>query len=55
MQVINWFSGHLDYDFDPLVHGTASEWLSDLVSISFTQPPKHFRRSMRTIKVGSVR
>ena len=52
MQVTDWFCGKLHYEFDPAVHGTASEWLSDLVSISFTEPPAHFKRSMRTLKVS---
>ncbi len=52
MQVTDWFCGRLHYEFDPAVHGTASEWLSDLVSISFTEPPAHFKRSMRTLKVA---
>ncbi len=50
--MIDWFGGRLGYDFDPVVHGTASEWLSDLISISFNEPPKHFKRSMRTLKVA---
>lgn len=53
MQVTDWFCGKLHYEFDPAVHGTASEWLSDLVSISFTEQPAHFKRSMRTMKVSA--
>lgn len=52
VQVTSWFTERLNYEYDPLVHGNTAEWLSDLVSISFTEPPKYFRRSMRSIKVG---
>lgn len=52
IQVTSWFTERLNYEYDPLVHGNTAEWLSDLVSISFTEPPKYFKRSMRSIKVG---
>ena len=50
-QVTNWFTKSLNYQYDPLMHGNVAEWLSDLISISFTEPPKYFKRSMRSIKV----
>ena len=54
IQVTSWFTERLNYEYDPLVHGNTAEWLSDLVSISFTEPPKYFKRSMRSIKVGCL-
>ena len=50
-QVTNWFTKSLNYQYDPVLHGNVAEWLSDLISISFTEPPKYFKRSMRSIKV----
>ena len=50
-QVTNWFTKTLSYQYDPGLHGNVAEWLSDLISISFTKPPKYFKRSMRSIKV----
>ncbi len=49
-----WYTEKLNYEYDPLVHGNTAEWLSDLVSISFDEPPKYFKRSMRCIKVISI-
>ncbi len=51
LQVTAWYTEKLNYEYDPLVHGNTAEWLSDLVSISFDEPPKYFKRSMRCIKV----
>ena len=53
-QVTAWYTEKLNYEYDPLVHGNTAEWLSDLVSISFDEPPKYFKRSMRCIKVTPV-
>ena len=53
-QVTNWFTKSLNYQYDPLMHGNVAEWLSDLISISFTEPPKYFKRSMRSIKVRQL-
>ena len=50
-QVTNWFTKSLNYQYDPVLHGNVAEWLSDLISISFTEPPKYFKRSMRSLKV----
>lgn len=50
-QVTDWFTGKLGYQYDPVMHGTASEWLSDLISISFNEPPKYFKKSMRSLQV----
>ena len=50
-QVTNWFTKTLSYQYNPGLHGNVAEWLSDLISISFTEPPKYFKRSMRSIKV----
>jgi hypothetical protein len=49
-QIIDWFCGGLDYEYLPAVHGSQPEWLADLISTSFTQPLKTFKRSMRTRK-----
>lgn len=56
VQVTQWFTDKLGYQYDPVVHGNSSEWLSDLISISFTTPPSFFKRSMRSLKVlhGSI-
>lgn len=51
-QVTEWFTGKLGYQYDPVMHGTASEWLSDLISISFNEPPKYFKKSMRSVQVA---
>ena len=51
LQVTHWFTEKLNYEYDPLMHGNTAEWLSDLVSISFDEPPKYFKRSMRCIRV----
>ena len=50
-QVVNWFTEGLDYEYIPSVHGSQPEWLADLISTSFTQPLKTFKRSMRSRKV----
>ena len=49
-QIIDWFCGGLGYEYVPAVHGSQPEWLADLISTSFTQPLKTFKRSMRTRK-----
>ena len=54
LQVTGWFTEKLNYEYDPLVHGNTAEWLSDLVSISFDEPPKYFKRSMRYLKVTPI-
>lgn len=54
LQVTGWFTEKLNYEYDPLVHGNTAEWLSDLVSISFDEPPKYFKRSMRCLKVTPI-
>ena len=54
LQVTHWFTDSLNYEYDPLVHGNTAEWLSDLVSISFDEPPKYFKRSMRCIRVTPI-
>lgn len=53
-QVTQWFTDKLGYEYDPMVHGNSSEWLSDLISISFTNPPSFFKRSMRSLKVPAL-
>ncbi|BDA40680.1 ABC transporter G family member 22 [Coccomyxa sp. Obi] len=49
-QVTQWFTDKLGYEYDPVVHGNTSEWLSDLISISFSHGPSFFKRSMRSLK-----
>jgi hypothetical protein len=36
--VVPWFSGHLGYGHDPALHGVTSDWVMDLVSVSFAKP-----------------
>lgn len=55
VQVTQWFTERLGYEYDPMVHGNSSEWLSDLISISFTHPPSLFKRSMRSLKAPPLK
>lgn len=40
--LVPWFSEVLGYDYDPQLHGVASDWVMDLVNVGFKKPKVGF-------------
>ncbi|MEW5309515.1 MAG: hypothetical protein WDW38_001400 [Sanguina aurantia] len=46
--LIPWFNEELLYSYDPAFHGVPSDWVMDLVNISFAKPVKYYGKMMNT-------